>query len=76
MLRVLRPGGYLLWTMKDGFQKTSQQFAMLDNFIENLVRQDAATIVVGPVVFQRYLLDASGRSVHTFLNNTSGHTLL
>ena len=63
LLRVLRPGGYLLWTMKEGFQKSSQQFAMLDSFIENLVRQDAASLVVGPVVFQRYLLNNSGRSV-------------
>jgi len=61
LLRVLRPGGYLLWTMKEGFQKSSQQFAMLDSFIENLVRQDAASLVVGPVVFQRYLLNNSGR---------------
>ena len=34
MLRVLRPGGYLLWTMKDGFQLTSPKFAVLDSYIQ------------------------------------------
>ena len=36
MLRVLRPGGYLLWTMKDGFQLTSPKFAVLDSYIQVL----------------------------------------
>lgn len=56
MLRVLRPGGYLLWTMKDGFQTSSQQFAMMDSYVADMVRQEAAQLLVGPVVFQRYLL--------------------
>lgn len=61
LLRVLRPGGYLLWTMKDGFQKTSQQFSMMDSYIEDLVREGSANLIVGPVVFQKYLQDHPGR---------------
>ena len=30
ILRVMRPGGYLLWTMRDGYQTKSQRFALLD----------------------------------------------
>lgn len=61
MLRVLRPGGYLLWTMKDGFQLTSPKFAVLDSYIQDLVRQESVQLLVGPVVFQKYLLDHPGR---------------
>lgn len=61
MFRVLRPGGYLLWTMKEGFQTTSQQFAMMDSYIEDLAREGSAQLLVGPVVFQKYLLNNPGR---------------
>ena len=30
ILRVLRPGGYLIWTMREGYQHKSQRFALLD----------------------------------------------
>ena len=30
ILRVMRPGGYLLWTMREGYQHKSQRFALLD----------------------------------------------
>ena len=30
ILRVMRPGGYLLWTMREGYQAKSQRFALLD----------------------------------------------
>jgi len=61
ILRVCRPGGYILWTMKDGFQTTSHQFTTMDSYIEDLVRQSSAQLIVGPVVFQKYLLETPGR---------------
>ena len=30
ILRVMRPGGYLMWTMREGYQAKSQRFALLD----------------------------------------------
>ena len=36
LLRVLRPGGYLIWTMREGYHHTSQRFALMDNEIQNL----------------------------------------
>ena len=30
ILRVLRPGGYLIWTMREGYHHKSQRFALLD----------------------------------------------
>ena len=30
LLRVLRPGGYILWTMKDGYGATDPDFALFD----------------------------------------------
>ena len=29
ILRVMRPGGYLMWTMREGYQAKSQRFARL-----------------------------------------------
>ena len=30
ILRIMRPGGYLLWTMRDGYGAKSQRFGLLD----------------------------------------------
>jgi ubiquinone/menaquinone biosynthesis C-methylase UbiE len=61
LLRIMRPGGYLLWTMRDGYQHTSQRFAMLDESINDLVHNGFAELIVGPVVFHNFLLEHSGR---------------
>jgi len=63
MLRVLRPGGYLLWTMKDGYQTTSQRFAMMDQYVSGLVKQGSAKLVVGPLVFQKYMQEPGDKIV-------------
>jgi len=61
LLRVMRPGGYLIFTMREGYQQTSQRFAMMDETIDDLVHTGKAELVVGPVVFQNFLLEHSGR---------------
>jgi len=63
MLRTLRHGGYMLWTMKDGYHVSSHRFSMMDQYIEDLGRQGIATTVVGPVVFQKYMQEPSGKMV-------------
>merc|ERR1712172_414432 len=56
-----RPGGYLLWTMREGYQQKSQRFAMMDAEITDLTSSGAAEMVVGPVVFDNFVLDHPGR---------------
>ena len=54
-------GGYLIFTMRDGYQHTSQTFSMLDQSINDLVNDGSAQLIVGPVVFSNFLLEHSGR---------------
>jgi len=61
ILRVMRPGGYLLWTMREGYQQKSQRFALMDAEITDLTSSGAAEMVVGPVVFDNFVLDHPGR---------------
>jgi len=61
ILRVMRPGGYLLWTMRDGYQTKSQRFALLDAEINDLTKTGAAELVVGPVVFEGFCLEDPGK---------------
>jgi len=61
ILRVMRPGGYLLWTMREGYQHKSQRFALLDAEITDLTKMGAAELVVGPVVFDNFCLEDPGK---------------
>jgi len=61
ILRVMRPGGYLLWTMREGYQHKSQRFALLDAEIADLTKTGEAELVVGPVVFDNFCLDDPGK---------------
>jgi len=61
ILRVLRPGGYLLWTMREGYQHKSQRFALLDAEIQDLQKTGAAELVMGPVVFDNFCLEDPGK---------------
>merc|ERR1711970_1438741 len=61
ILRVMRPGGYLLWTMRDGYQTKSQRFALLDAEITDLTSSGAAEMVFGPVVFDNFCLEDPGK---------------
>jgi len=73
LLRVLRPGGYIIIAMKDGYQLTSGRFALMDTVINDLVIQKQLEITLGPVVFKNFLLNKDGRfymmrklSCHTY----------
>ena len=72
LLRVLRPGGYILIAMKDGYQVSSQKFALMDTVINDLVVQKQVEILIGPVVFKNFLLNKDGRfyMMRKLLNHT------
>lgn len=61
ILRVMRPGGYLLWTMREGYQQKSQRFALMDAELNDLINNGVAEMVVGPVVFDNFVLDHPGK---------------
>jgi len=61
VLRVIRPGGYLIWTMREGYQHKSEKFALLDAEIRDLEKQGQAELLLGPVVFQNFVLDHPGK---------------
>lgn len=61
ILRIMRPGGYLLWTMREGYQQRSQKFALLDAEIKDLENTGSAELVVGPVIFDNFVLEHPGK---------------
>ncbi|TRY68492.1 hypothetical protein TCAL_11274, partial [Tigriopus californicus] len=61
LLRVLRPGGYVMWTMMDGFASKSQDYALFDVKIQDLVLERRWELLVGPVVFENFALHKKGR---------------
>jgi len=80
ILRILRPGGYLMWTMREGFQHSSEKFASLDAQIKDLVQQGTAELVVGPVIFENFVLEHPGkfymlrRAAHQEMAYTDEHS--
>jgi len=61
ILRIIRPGGYLIWTMRDGYQQKSEKFALLDAEIKDVEKQGLAELLLGPVVFQNFVLEHPGK---------------
>merc|ERR1712115_565034 len=61
LLRVVRPGGYILIAMKDGYNTQSQRFAMMDTNIQALVRSKELELTIGPVIFKNFMLNNDGR---------------
>jgi len=71
LLRVLRPGGYILIAMKDGYHAQSHRFAMMDSNINDLIQQKQVELTIGPVVFKHFMLNNDGRFY--MLRKLSGH---
>ena len=62
LLRVLRPGGYILWTMKDGIGGADHpDFALFDVRVQDLVLERQWELLVGPVFFENFALSHAGR---------------
>ena len=65
LIRVLRPGGYILWTMRDGLgaggSSACADFALFDVRIHDLVRERKWELLVGPVFFDNFALHLAGR---------------
>ena len=47
--------------MQDGYQHTSQKFALMDTEINTLAAQRQLEVTMGPVVFKNFLLNKDGR---------------
>ena len=43
--------------MQDGYQHTSQKFALMDTEINTLAAQRQLEVTMGPVVFKNFLLN-------------------
>lgn len=61
LIRVLRPGGYIMWTMKDGTGAHDPDFALFDVKVQDLVLQRKWDILVGPVFFENFDPENAGR---------------
>ena len=62
LLRVLRPGGYILWTMRDGLGGAEHpDFALFDVRVQDLVLERKWELLVGPVFFDNFALHHAGR---------------
>jgi len=72
LLRVVRPGGYILIAMKDGYHAQSHRFAMMDTDIQDLVRTRTAELTIGPVIFKHFMLNNDGRFY--MLRKPQGHS--
>jgi len=60
ILRVLKPGGYLLFTMRDGLEETSPRFARFDADLHELEKAGKCEVTMGPVSFDNFVLDHPG----------------
>jgi len=60
ILRVLNPGGYLIFTMRDGLSETSPRFSLFDTVLQELVQSQKCEITMGPVKFDNFVLDHPG----------------
>ena len=45
VFQIMRPGGYLLWTMRDGYQAKSQRFALMDAELNDITSSGQAEMV-------------------------------
>jgi len=60
ILRIIKPGGYLLITMKDGLAAISPSFARFDNHLEELNRAGKCEVSLGPVIFEKFVINEKG----------------
>jgi len=60
ILRILNPGGYLIFTMRDGLAETSPRFSMFDNVLQDVVSSQKCEITMGPVKFENFVLNHPG----------------
>ena len=45
VFQIIRPGGYLMWTMRDGYQAKSQRFALMDAELNDITSSGQAEMV-------------------------------
>jgi len=60
ILRILKPGGYLIFTMRDGLEETSPRFATFETQLKDLESMDKCEVTMGPIKFPNFVLDHPG----------------
>jgi len=60
IVRILRPGGYFIFTMRDGLPEASPKFMVFHTELVDLEKNNKIEIVIGPVVFEKFVLDHPG----------------
>lgn len=61
LLRILRPGGLILFVMEDGLITKDPDFALFDVRMEDLIYDRKWELLVGPVFFDNYAAKTAGR---------------
>eukprot|EP00088_Acartia_fossae_P003465 TRINITY_DN11464_c0_g1_i10.p1 TRINITY_DN11464_c0_g1~~TRINITY_DN11464_c0_g1_i10.p1 ORF type:complete len:458 (-),score=145.02 TRINITY_DN11464_c0_g1_i10:683-2056(-) len=60
IVRILKPGGYLLLTMREGLAETSPKFAVFETDLVDMEKAGKIEVTIGPVVFGNFVLDHPG----------------
>jgi len=60
IIRILRPGGYFIFTMRDGLGESSPKFKIFESEVKDLELRGRIEIVIGPLVFEKFVLDHLG----------------
>jgi len=60
IIRVLRPGGYLILTMRDALPDTDPRFKLFEPELNELKAAGKLEITLGPVMFDNFVLDHPG----------------
>jgi len=49
ILRILKPGGYLIFTIRDGLEEASPRFATFDSHLKDLEKTEKCEVTLGPI---------------------------
>jgi len=60
IFRILKPGGYLIFTMRDGLSEASPRFGMFENELLELEKSGKCEVTLGPIKFENFVLDHPG----------------
>jgi len=60
IFRILKPGGYLIFTMRDGLAEKSPRFGLFENDLIELEKMGKCEVTLGPIKFENFVLDHPG----------------
>jgi len=60
ILRILKPGGYLIFTMREGLAEKSPRFSLFENDLRELEKNGKCEVTLGPIKFDSFVLHHPG----------------